>query len=90
MAIVLNLDQHCIETEAKNEFRRLMDSYFESDDSNIGKIEKNIDLLGRFLAESDFSYLRSSDIRLSGEIKSRVSISENDNGKIEISFINID
>jgi len=81
----MNINEHCIETEAKNEFKRLMDSYFCSN-SDTDKFEKKIELLREFIDTADFAFLRSSDQRLSGEISSAVILERNNRGKIDIKF----
>ncbi len=79
-SINLFLKDHCIETGAKKELKRLMDQYFEDPDSPDALLEK-IELLRRFIEESDFPALRASDERLSGisEATVRISLDETDN-----------
>ena len=78
--VTLHLHDHCIETEARRELKRLMDLYFESDDECPEEIEEQIEILEKFLSRSDFPALRASDERLSGIIESvvRISIDEHD------------
>lgn len=65
--VILNTGGHCIETSAKNEFRRLTDLLLQSDTDNIDSdLEQKIELLLHFLKNSDFNMLRSSDERLAG------------------------
>ncbi|MBN2077553.1 MAG: hypothetical protein JW838_01215 [Spirochaetes bacterium] len=81
VTVNLHLQRHCIETEAKKEFRRLMDAYFDTDDVE-GVLEERIELLRDFLETSDFLRLRSSDYRLSGEKDSDVVIRRARDGAI--------
>jgi hypothetical protein len=83
VAVKLHIKNHCIETEARNEYRRLMDIYFSTDDLE-GKLDEKIELLRDFLEISDFPRLRTSDTRLSGEQESCVVIKRNGNGAIEL------
>ena len=48
---------HCIETVARNEYRRCMDEFFRSDRSNP-ELETRIEILQRFLEQADFRRLR--------------------------------
>jgi hypothetical protein len=75
--INLHLKDRCIETEARDEYNRLMDTYFMTDDIE-GKLDEKIELLRDFLEESDFRKLRSSDSRLSGGKESDVIIKRNE------------
>ena len=53
---------HCIETAAKNEFRDLMDLFFQGEGG--GELEERIDLLSEFLSRADFSALRTASPKL--------------------------
>lgn len=65
--IILHTGEHCIETSAKIEFRRLTDQLLESDSGSIDpELEKKIELLLYFLKNTDFNALRASDERLAG------------------------
>ena len=80
--IKFHLKEHCIECAAKRELKALMDSCFEN--SEISKnIEEKIELVRRFLTESDFAKLRS-DERLSGIIESFICISTDENNELNI------
>jgi len=72
----LHLKNRCIETEARSEFNRLMETYFKTDDLE-GELDDKIELLRDFLDGSDFRKLRSSDIRLTGTTESDVIIKRN-------------
>lgn len=85
--INLHLKDNCIETEARKEFNRMMDHYFETDDTE-GVLDVKIDLLREFLEVSDFRKLRSSDLRLSGGKESDVIIKRNEReGNITLEVI---
>ncbi|HOP28536.1 MAG TPA: hypothetical protein P5120_03640 [Spirochaetota bacterium] len=67
ITVTLHTGEHCIETSAKIEFRRLTDLLLQSDTDNIDSdIEEKIELLLNFLENSDFNILRASDERLAG------------------------
>lgn len=85
--VKLQIKDHCIETAAKHEFKRLMDDYFEADaDNETDSIEENIEILREFIEKADFARLRSSDPRLTGEIESVVYL-DKDGDEVKIIFI---
>ncbi len=77
VSVSLHLKNNCIETEARNEYNRMMERYFETDDIE-GELDVKIELLRDFIEESDFRTLRSSDYRLSGGMESNVIIKRNE------------
>ncbi len=79
----LYIKDHCIETEAKKEFRRLMDAFF-TDDFDTGDDEEKIEILRDFLEESDFSELRSSSEVLAGSREGEVILLRDKNGKVTL------
>jgi len=83
MGVMVNLSvkNHCIETAARIELNRLMETYFKTDDVE-GELDGKIELVRDFLEKSDFPGLRSSDPRLSGERESRVVLTRNGSGAI--------
>lgn len=83
VTVNLHIKSHCIETEARNEFSRLMDRYFNTDDLE-GELDEKIELLRDFLESSDFPKLRSSDMRLSGGQESDVVIKRGEDGNITL------
>jgi hypothetical protein len=83
VTVKLHIKNHCIETEARNEYRRLMDIYFSTDDLE-GELDEKIELLRDFLEKSDFPKLRALDARLSGEHESYVLIKRAVSGAIEL------
>lgn len=86
VTINLHLKGLCIETEARNEFSRLMDTYFQTDDVE-GTLDEKIELLREFIENSDFTKLRASDMRFTGDHESTVTIKRNDLGKIVIDVL---
>ncbi len=78
MEIVLSLKRHCIETEAKKEYERLIQGYFKNSNQDKSIIEARIEALKFFLEEVDFSRLRSLYPELSGtiELSLKLKISE--------------
>lgn len=81
VTVNLHIKSHCIETEARNEYSRLMDTYFSTDDLE-GELDEKIELLRDFIENSDFPKLRASDQRLSGGQESDVLIKRSDKGSI--------
>lgn len=81
VVVSLNIKHHCIETAARMELNRLMETYFKTDDVE-GELDGKIELIRDFLEKSDFPGLRSSDPRLSGESESEVILSRNGTGAI--------
>ena len=68
--IILHCSEHCVETAARREFEKLMSDYFDGKGSS--DIEAKLELVSLFLRTADFPALRASDLRLSGEMDSRV------------------
>ncbi len=79
--VILSVKNHCIETAARMELNRLMETYFKTDDVE-GELDGKIELVRDFLEKSDFPGLRSSDPRLSGERDAEVVLSRNGHGTI--------
>jgi len=79
--IVLDLSDHCIETAAKREYRRLVDvaMVLEGDDPNL---EERLTVLKEFLEETDFSRLRGQRPDLAGGAPVRVSVSRLPSGQV--------
>jgi hypothetical protein len=56
--VVLAPDRdHCIETAARNEYRRCIDEFFRSERSDP-RLEDRLETLQRFLEQADFRLLR--------------------------------
>lgn len=67
MNITLNLNKHCIQTEIKRQYNKLISKYFKSDlPENRDMIGVKIDLLQHALENLDFGRLRSTYPELSG------------------------
>ena len=87
MTIKLHLFKHCIETEAKNKFKSLMDQCFNSEEID-DKLKDQVEIIRQFIKESDFKKLRASDKRLTGEIESDVIIKRNESGRVILEIPN--
>ena len=61
MEIFLKLKNHCIETEAKLKYERLIHTYFSNacPENDFPKIERQIEALKFFLEHADFAQLRT-------------------------------
>ncbi len=82
ITVILHTGEHCIETSAKNEFRRLTNLLLESDSGNISpELEQKIELLLHFLENSDFNMLRASDERLAGVTAANCIVMWNEDGR---------
>jgi hypothetical protein len=68
MQIIINLKKHCIETEIKKEYERLIKRYFDKKRFNDEKafIEERIEPLKFFIEHADFSFLRKNYPELNG------------------------
>ena len=71
--VKLYLKNHCIETEAKMEYRRLLGLFF-SEDNPAAELSERIEILRIFIEQENFSALRSSDNRLCGMSESTVNL----------------
>jgi len=78
MKIKLKLEKHCIKTEAKKKYERLISQYFKKiklkEDYNLLQLEKKIEGLKYFLENADFKYLRSTYPCLSGTQSINITI----------------
>jgi hypothetical protein len=84
--IILNLESHCIETEAKTRFRELMDRFFSEDDES-GELEERISLLRDFIENSDFRLLRSEHPPLAGGCGMKAVVSRDTDGAAAFSIV---
>ncbi len=68
MKIVFRLKKHCIETESKLKYERLIHTYFSNTcpENDVRKMERQIEALKFFLEHADFPKLRSVYPELSG------------------------
>ncbi|MFO7557786.1 MAG: hypothetical protein R6X10_03060 [Desulfobacterales bacterium] len=71
--IKLDLSAHCIETETKRAYNRLLSTYFKEKNGRAA-IEKKIEILKYFLEKLDFQKLRSTYPELAGGSSSQVVI----------------
>ena len=71
MKIIFKLKKHCIETEAKREYERLISQYFKkiklNKQNDLFELEEKIEGLKYFLENADFKYLRSTHPCLRGQ-----------------------
>lgn len=80
ITVLLHTGGHCIETSAKNEFRKLTNLLLQSDtDTNNSELEQKVELLLHFLENSDFNVLRASDERLTGITPAECIVKWDDN-----------
>ncbi len=76
MKIYFQLEKHCIETEAKKRYKRLISRYLSStchDDEKV-KIETQVEALKHFLEHADFPQIRGLYPELSGDTASSVML----------------
>jgi hypothetical protein len=74
--MLLHLKNHCIETSAKQERRRVVSALLELDESTerFRKLADDLELITSFLENSDFRRLRSDRPELSGGSDIRVEL----------------
>lgn len=85
VAVTLHTGTHCVETEAKNEFRRLTGLLLEScDEPAVTEAGRQLELLREFIETADFNTLRSSDERLAGIRPGICVIAWDGNGKAAV------
>ncbi len=87
--IKLHVKDHCIECAAKRELNDLMHAYFSKSDTSKDTEEK-IELIRRFLTESDFPKLRGSDERLAGIKESSVCIYTDENNELKVEITELE
>jgi len=84
--VTLHTGDHCIETAAKNEFRKLTDLLLSSDDLS-SETPEQLELLREFIETADFNTLRSLDERLAGIKPGLCVIGRNTAGLVVIKSI---
>lgn len=84
--IKLQLNGHCIETAAKEELQRLLDTMFQSQTEDQ-ELQKKYQLLYDFIHTADFRQLRASDERLTGIVPATCEIYTDENGKPAVRII---
>jgi glutamate formiminotransferase len=77
LEIQLDLSRHCIETDIRKQYNRLISNYFKSPGDRNG-IEKRISLLKHALETLDFRKLRNKHPELAGNTDDKVFLSWND------------
>lgn len=81
LSVILHTGRHCIETGAKNEFRRISGELIESEDEAcVDLLAARLELLREFIETADFNALRSSDERLAGLVPGICTLSRKDDG----------
>ncbi len=77
MKIIITLTKHCIETEVKKEYEKLITRYFDKKRFKDEKafIEARIEPLKFFIEHADFSFLRSNFTELNGNNELQVVLS---------------
>ena len=67
VTVTLHTGGHCIETAAKNEFRRITELLLSTEDEPVlNESAPKLELLREFIETADFNALRASDERLAG------------------------
>ena len=82
---ILHLGEHCVETEAKARFRELVNRLLSEEDTT-GDLAMELELLRKFIEETDFPALRASDSRLRGEEEAVLCLMEREGGEMELLF----
>lgn len=85
MKISLNLNKHCIQTEIKRQYNKLISEYFKSGQTeNKDMIEAKIDLFQHALENFDFGRLRSRFPELNGGGNDDIAISRGPENQLTI------
>jgi hypothetical protein len=71
--VVLDLSQHCIETAARREHRRLLEAILDLDHRDRA-MEDRLAVLTDFLKQADFGRLRAEQPQLAGGASVRVEL----------------
>ena len=76
MEFRFNLNKHCVETESKKIYERLIKRYLDKNCSGKekGDIEERMEVLKFFLENADFQTLRSAYPNLSGNVDKLVTL----------------
>lgn len=76
MKIKLTLNGHCIETEMKRMYDRLISQYFNAkSESEMKDLEYKLEIIQKGLENFDFKYLRSEYPELCGEKETNIYLS---------------
>ncbi|MEW6525341.1 MAG: hypothetical protein AB1444_01580 [Spirochaetota bacterium] len=86
VTIKLILNEHCIETAAKEALQKLLDAMLQSEteDKNL---QEQYQLLYDFIQTTDFKKLRASDERLTGIVPAVCEVYVDDAGKPALRII---
>jgi len=88
ISVTLHTGTHCIETEAKNSFRRLTGQLLETEnEQEAAVLGQQLGLLREFIGTADFNALRASDERLAGIVQGICVVARNSNGKVTVTEI---
>ena len=83
LEIQLDVSRHCIESDIKKQYNRLISDYFKSPGDQDG-IEKKISLLKHALETLDFRQLRNKHPELAGNTGDKVFLSWGDTKTLHI------
>jgi hypothetical protein len=83
LEIQLDVNRHCIETDIRKQYNRLISHYFNSSEDR-GSIEKKISLLKHALETLDFRQLRNKHPELAGNTGDKVFLSWDDTKTLRI------
>ena len=90
ISVELHTGLHCIESAAKNEFRKITGILLDNDDESSSEyLEQQLELLREFIAESDFNSLRACSTVFSGEVPGVCLLKRNKSGMAEIKSMNM-
>ena len=85
MKILLDLNQHCIQTAVKRKYNQLISIYFKSNRTENKKtVEAEISLLKQALENLDFAWLRATYPELRGGGPEEIEISSGTDNNITI------
>ena len=86
--VILKTGGHCIQSAAKNEFRRITMIILESTSDTVPQVlTEQLELLTDFLENTDFNRLRGSDGRYEGITDAICTLSRGEDGKPEVTII---
>ena len=81
MEIGLDLSRHCIKTEVKRQYNKMLSQYFKSGEKNF---EDRIEFLKDVLQNVDLANLRSRFRDLAGDSDAEVKIFRKDDGLFQV------
>lgn len=83
--VVLDLSEHCVETAARSEHRRLTRKAIEQTEG-VEDLAGPLELLHAFLTGTDFQRVRTEDPRLAGEQNLQVVLRKGTDGHPMLEF----